>query len=90
MAGFFLPFEIVSIGSKTLMVVEIPDILAEHTRCLPIQTPALKKLAWFWIFFGLFNIGDTLSGESRTSKGYDIRLLVASTSRSWYSSKTSI
>lgn len=37
--------EVVSLGSKTLIVVDIPDILAEHTRCLPMQTPALKKLA---------------------------------------------
>jgi len=46
MAGFFLFFEIVSDGSKTLMVVDIPDIFAEQTKCLPMQTPALKKLAW--------------------------------------------
>lgn len=44
-AGFFLPFDIVSMGSKTLMVVESADVLTEHTRCLPRQTPALKKLA---------------------------------------------
>lgn len=50
--------EIVSVGSKTLMVVERLDDFAEHTRCLPKQTPALKKLEWLWIFFGRLSKGD--------------------------------
>ena len=32
MAGFLAFFDIVSRGSKTLIVVEMPDILAEQTK----------------------------------------------------------
>jgi hypothetical protein len=57
-AGLPPPLESVSIGSKTFTVVDIPDVFAVHTKCRPRQTPALKKLAWPWIFLGRFRSAD--------------------------------
>src|SRR5699024_18479 len=77
-----------SLGSNTLMVVDSADDLTQQTRCLPRQMPVLKKLQWFWIFFGrLARAGS--SGFSADNE-YDCSVLFDSTSSSWYSSKMSI